>query len=52
MYANCVCVVGGGGVGRGGEFVTRSVDYVIWSKSFDLTTQQTQVASLYASVPW
>lgn len=44
-----VCV--GGGV-SGGELVTRSVDYVAWSKSFDLTTQQTQVASLYTSVPW
>ena len=36
----------------GGGMVTRFVDHVAWSKSFDLATQKTQVASLYPSVPW
>lgn len=41
-----VCVWGGKGL------VTQFVDHVASSKSFDLTTQQTQVASLYLLVPW
>ena len=41
-----VCVWGGKGL------VTQSADHVASSKSSDLTAQQTQVASLYLSVPW